>query len=47
MIFSKGGETEHWTMDYEEVLYVVEGSLTLSVSAGDEQYTVVGEPATS
>jgi ethanolamine utilization protein EutQ (cupin superfamily) len=44
LVFDEAGETDHWTLHYEEVLYVVEGELTLTVTEADETYTVVGAP---
>ncbi len=41
MVFDEPGETDHWTLNYEEILYVVEGELTLTVTEEAETYEVV------
>ncbi|GAA4013582.1 hypothetical protein [Streptomyces plumbiresistens] len=42
LTFEEGGHTDRWTLRYEEVLYVVDGELTLSVTEGEKEYTVTG-----
>jgi ethanolamine utilization protein EutQ (cupin superfamily) len=42
MVFDEAGETDHWDIAFEEILYVVEGQLSLTVTEAGSTYTVQG-----
>jgi ethanolamine utilization protein EutQ (cupin superfamily) len=42
LTFEESGHTDRWTLKYEEVLYVVDGELSLTVLDDEEEYTVTG-----
>ncbi|MBT2275646.1 cupin domain-containing protein [Rhodococcus qingshengii] len=43
-MFKKDSSTGPETMDYEEIHYVIEGEMTLTVEQDGETYSVVGKP---
>jgi ethanolamine utilization protein EutQ (cupin superfamily) len=43
-VFDEDSETAQLTLGYEELLYIVEGQMTLTVMEGDQTYSVQGGP---